>query len=106
VVDPPPDNEPAWEQCMLQGYQHSLPLADIANAIWRGDAIFGSDGSAANDKVLTTSRSSQILLMAHPLLHSNVEAIFRHLLTKSTWIHTALRAMACSMLHFVLSDSS
>jgi hypothetical protein len=34
---------------MFQGYQHSLPLADIANAIWRGDAIIGSDGSAVND---------------------------------------------------------
>ncbi len=49
--------------------------------------------------VLTASWSSQILLMAHPLLHSNVEAIFRHLLTTLTWIHTALRVLAC-VLHF------
>jgi hypothetical protein len=49
VVNPPPDDDPAWERCMLQGYQCSLPLADIADAIWRGDAIVGYDGSAAND---------------------------------------------------------
>jgi hypothetical protein len=34
---------------MLRGYQRFLPLRDIADAIWRGDAIVGSDGSAAND---------------------------------------------------------
>ncbi len=49
VVNPPPDDELAWEWCLLQGYQCSLPLADIANAIWRGDAIISSDSSAAND---------------------------------------------------------
>jgi hypothetical protein len=33
---------------MLHGYQRFLPLRDIADAIWRGDAIVGSNGSAAN----------------------------------------------------------
>jgi hypothetical protein len=34
---------------MLHGYQCFLPLRDIADTIWRGDAIVGSDGSAANN---------------------------------------------------------
>jgi hypothetical protein len=48
VVNPPPNNEPTWERQMLHGYRF-LPLRDIADAIWQGDAIVGSDGSAAND---------------------------------------------------------
>jgi hypothetical protein len=49
VVDPPPNNEPTWERQMLHDYQHFLPLRDIADAIWQGYAIVGSNGSAAND---------------------------------------------------------
>jgi hypothetical protein len=49
VIDPPPNDEPTWEQQMLRGYQRFLPLRDIADAIWRGDGIVSSDGSAAND---------------------------------------------------------
>jgi hypothetical protein len=33
---------------MLHGYRF-LPLRDIDDAIWQGDAIVGSNGSAAND---------------------------------------------------------
>jgi hypothetical protein len=34
---------------MLHSYQHTVPLSEVADAIWHGNAIVGSDGSAAND---------------------------------------------------------
>jgi hypothetical protein len=34
---------------MLHGYQHTVPLSEVADMIWCGNAIVGSDGSAAND---------------------------------------------------------
>jgi hypothetical protein len=34
---------------MLHGYQQTVHLRKVAEAIWCGDAIIGKDGSAAND---------------------------------------------------------
>jgi hypothetical protein len=34
---------------MLQGYRQTAPLEDVAHAIWCGNAIVGTDSSAAND---------------------------------------------------------
>jgi hypothetical protein len=34
---------------MLRGYQHTVPLSEVADAIWHGNAIVSSDGSALND---------------------------------------------------------
>jgi hypothetical protein len=34
---------------MLHSYQHTVPLSEVADAIWHGKAIVGSNGSAAND---------------------------------------------------------
>jgi hypothetical protein len=34
---------------MLRGYQRAIPLRQVAEAIWSGDAIIGMDGSAANN---------------------------------------------------------
>jgi hypothetical protein len=34
---------------MLRGYQQTMPLQQVAEAIWTGDAIIGMDGSAANE---------------------------------------------------------
>ena len=34
---------------MLHNFEHSVPLQEIADAIWKGDAYVGTDGSAAND---------------------------------------------------------
>ena len=34
---------------MLHNFEHSVPLQEIADAIWKGDAYVGMDGSAAND---------------------------------------------------------
>jgi hypothetical protein len=34
---------------MLRGYQRTTPLQEIAESIWQGNAIVGTDGSAAND---------------------------------------------------------
>ena len=34
---------------MLDKFKHTVPLQEIADAIWKGDAYIGTDGSAAND---------------------------------------------------------
>jgi hypothetical protein len=34
---------------MLRGYQHTIPLQQVANAIWSGDTIISTNGSAANN---------------------------------------------------------
>jgi hypothetical protein len=34
---------------MLRGYQQTMSLQTIAESIWQGDVIVGTDGSAAND---------------------------------------------------------
>jgi hypothetical protein len=49
IIDPPPEDEIQWECIMLCGYQRTVPLSDVAEAIWRNQAIVASDGSAAND---------------------------------------------------------
>jgi hypothetical protein len=48
VVPPPVHNEPHWEDRMLRGYQWTMSLQMVAESIWWGDAIVGTDGSAAN----------------------------------------------------------
>jgi hypothetical protein len=49
VVPPPVINQLPWEDQMLRGYQGTTSLQEIAESIWRGNAIVGTDGSAAND---------------------------------------------------------
>jgi hypothetical protein len=49
VVPLPVIDQPPWEDRMLQGYQRKTSLWEIAESIWRGNAIVGTDGSAAND---------------------------------------------------------
>jgi hypothetical protein len=44
VIDQPP-----WEDQMLRGYQRTTSLQEIAESIWQGNAIVGTNGSAAND---------------------------------------------------------
>jgi hypothetical protein len=34
---------------MLRGYQHTVPLSEVADVIWHGNAIIGSNGSAVNN---------------------------------------------------------
>jgi hypothetical protein len=34
---------------MLHSYQHTVPLSEVADTIWHGNAIVGSHGSATND---------------------------------------------------------
>lgn len=34
---------------MLHNFDYWVPLREAADAIWRGDACIGADGSAAND---------------------------------------------------------
>jgi hypothetical protein len=48
-VPPPPDDELQWEDCMFQGCCHYCPYWWIVDAIWSGNAIIGTDGSASND---------------------------------------------------------
>jgi hypothetical protein len=45
VVPPPVINQPR----MLRGYQRMTSLREIAESIWQGNAIVGTDGSTAND---------------------------------------------------------
>jgi hypothetical protein len=40
---------PPWEDEMLHGYQRTVHLREVAEAIWSSKAIVGTDGSAAND---------------------------------------------------------
>ena len=49
IVDPPSDDSFHWLHRMLHNFEHSVPLQEIADAIWKGDAYVGTDGSAAND---------------------------------------------------------
>jgi hypothetical protein len=49
IVGPLPQGESQWERVMLRGYQRKVPLSDVTNAIWHGNVIVGSDGSATND---------------------------------------------------------
>jgi hypothetical protein len=49
VVPPPVINQPPWEDQMLRGYQRTTSLREIAESIWQGNAIVGTNGSAAND---------------------------------------------------------
>ena len=49
IVDPPSDDSFHWLRRMLHNFEHSVPLQEIADAIWKGDAYVGTDGSAAND---------------------------------------------------------
>ena len=49
VVHPPIIDQPPWEDQMLQGYQRMTSLQEIAEPIWQGNVILGTDGSAAND---------------------------------------------------------
>jgi hypothetical protein len=49
VVPPPPDDVLQWEECMFQGRRRYRPYREMADAIWSGNAIIGTDGSASND---------------------------------------------------------
>jgi hypothetical protein len=49
VVPPPVIDQPPWEDQMLRGYQRMTSLQEIAEPIWQGNVIVGTDGSAAND---------------------------------------------------------
>jgi hypothetical protein len=49
VVPPPVHDEPPWEDRMFRGYQRTTSLRTVAESIWLGDAIVGTDESAAND---------------------------------------------------------
>jgi hypothetical protein len=49
IIEPPEQEESQWESLMLRGYQRTMPLQQVAEAIWTGDAIIGMDGSAANE---------------------------------------------------------
>jgi hypothetical protein len=49
VVPPPVHDEPPWEDRMFRGYQQTTSLQTIAESIWLGDAIVGTNRSAAND---------------------------------------------------------
>ena len=49
IVDPPSDDSFHWLRRMLHNFEHSVPLQEIADAIRKGDAYVGTDGSAAND---------------------------------------------------------
>jgi hypothetical protein len=49
VVPLPIIDQPPWEDRMLRGYQRMTSLQEIAESIWQGNAIVGTDGSAAND---------------------------------------------------------
>ena len=50
-VDPPdtPDRDERAKQRMLRTANFRVPSARVAEAIWKGDAIIASDGSAKND---------------------------------------------------------
>jgi hypothetical protein len=49
VVPPPVHDEPPWEDRRFRGYQQTMSLQMVAESIWQGDAIVGTNGSAAND---------------------------------------------------------
>jgi hypothetical protein len=49
VVPPPVIDQPPWEDRMLKGYQRTTSLREITESIWQGNAIVGTNGSAAND---------------------------------------------------------
>jgi hypothetical protein len=49
VVPPTVIDQPPWEDQMLRGYQRMTSLQEIAQSIWQGNAIVGTDGSSAND---------------------------------------------------------
>ena len=34
---------------MLHNFEYTIPLQEIADAIWKGDTYIGTDGSAANN---------------------------------------------------------
>jgi hypothetical protein len=48
VVPPPIIDQPPWEDWMLRGYQRTTSLWEIAESIWQGNTIVGTNGSAAN----------------------------------------------------------
>jgi hypothetical protein len=90
---------------MLRGYQQcTVPLSDVNDAIWHGNAIVGSDGSAAMTMAHTPLSSSLILTLNLPKLQSVVEEIFLCLLSILTWTPSAQKKLPC-MPHFVLSDN-
>jgi hypothetical protein len=47
-IEPPEQEESQWESRMLRGYQRTMPLQQVVEAIWSGNAIIRMDGSAAN----------------------------------------------------------
>jgi hypothetical protein len=49
VVPPPIIDQPPWEAGMLRGYQRMTSHWEIAESIWQGNSIVGTNGSAAND---------------------------------------------------------
>ena len=49
IIEPPHDNKLPWLRRMLHNFKYTIPLQEIADAIWRGDAYIGTDGSTAND---------------------------------------------------------
>jgi hypothetical protein len=48
-MPPLPDDVLQWEECMFQGRCHYRPYREMAYAIWSGNAIIGTNGSASND---------------------------------------------------------
>ena len=49
IIDPPHNDELPWLCWMLHNFAYTVPLQEIADAIWKGDAYIGTDGSTAND---------------------------------------------------------
>ena len=50
IIEPPLDDELPWLRWMLHKFEYTVPLQEVADAIWKGDAYIGTNGSAANDQ--------------------------------------------------------
>jgi hypothetical protein len=89
---------------MLQGYQSTIPLQQVADAIWSGDAIIGTNGSAANNHgtfsfIILTDVDNKT-----PTAAVKCGVTCQILQNMSTWTHTAPKEQLFSW-HSALYDS-
>ena len=50
IIEPPHNDELPWLRWMLHKFKYTVPLQEIADAIWKGDAYIGTDGSTMNNQ--------------------------------------------------------
>jgi hypothetical protein len=105
VIPLPIIDQPPWEDRILRGYQRTTSLREIAESIWQGNAIVGTDGSAANNHGTYSFVIFTDIANESPTLSVKCGGKYPILQNTLTWTLTALKEQPFS-LHSALCTSS